>query len=124
MTVESVLAVCASRAQDFSQVRDLLAAVPLPIEDLDTTPGLRLWVVEDQDRTVLEQEARAKGIEVLAVLTETAEAFFKRHGYEVIERAYVPDEIRQGAEFQALCPASAVCMAKSLESSPVAAPHA
>jgi hypothetical protein len=32
----------------------------------------------------------------------------------VIEREYVPEEIKQSAEFQSLCPASAICMTKSL----------
>jgi amino-acid N-acetyltransferase len=71
----------------------------------------------------LEWEAREKGIEVLVLLTETAEAFFKRRGYQVIEREYVPDEIKQSAEFQSLCPASAICMSKSLQSSDLLVSH-
>ncbi len=59
---------------------------------------------------------RANGIEALVLLTETAEAFFTRHGYLVIERESVPDEIKQSAEFQSLCPDSAICMTKSLAS--------
>jgi amino-acid N-acetyltransferase len=147
-----------SRAPDLSKVRDLLAAARLPIEDLNTAPGLRFWVAEDQDRIVgavgleslgaagllrslvvapshrqhglgssltatLEREARANGIEVLVLLTETAEPFFKRHGYQVIERKYVPDEIKQSAEFQSLCPALAICMTKSLQSLGVVGSH-
>jgi amino-acid N-acetyltransferase len=158
MTVENMFPVRASKAADFSRVRDLLAAALLPTEDLNSAPGLRFWVAEDQDRIVgavglealgaggllrslvvapshrhhglgssltatLEREARATGIEVLVLLTETAEAFFKRHGYQVIEREYVPEEIKQSAEFQSLYPASAICMTKSLQSPPVAAAH-
>ncbi len=63
-----------------------------------------------------EQEARTRSVEVLVLLTETTEAFFKRHGFAIIEREYVPDEIKKSAEFQSLCPASAVCMTKSLPS--------
>jgi amino-acid N-acetyltransferase len=151
MTVERALPVRASRAADFPQVRDLLIASRLPIEDLNTAAGLRFWVAEEQDRIVgaigleslgaagllrslvvapshrqhgmgssltatLEREARASGIEVLVLLTQSAEAFFRRHGYRVIEREYVADEIKQSAEFQSLCPAWAICMTKSLQS--------
>jgi N-acetylglutamate synthase-like GNAT family acetyltransferase len=62
----------------------------------------------------LEQEATARETRLLVLLTETAQPFFKRLGYQVIERGYVPDEVRQSAEFTSLCPASAVCMTKSL----------
>ncbi len=62
----------------------------------------------------LEQEVQSKGVEQLILLTETAESFFRRNGYEVIERRHVPEQIRHSAEFRSLCPASAVCMAKVL----------
>jgi amino-acid N-acetyltransferase len=62
----------------------------------------------------LEQDVQEKGVEQLILLTETAESFFRRNGYEVIERRYVPEEVAQSAEFRSLCPASAVCMAKVL----------
>jgi amino-acid N-acetyltransferase len=63
----------------------------------------------------LEREALARRADVLVLLTETAATYFLRHGFEVIERAYVPDEIKLSAEFQSLCPASAVCMTKFLK---------
>ena len=62
----------------------------------------------------LEQEVQGKGVEQLILLTETAESFFQKNGYEVIERRHVLEEVRQSAEFRSLCPASAVCMAKVL----------
>jgi amino-acid N-acetyltransferase len=61
----------------------------------------------------LEQEVQDKGVQRLVLLTETAESFFRKNGYEVIERRCVPAEVTQSAEFR-LCPASAVCMAKVL----------
>ena len=64
--------------------------------------------------TRLEQDARSTGVERLVLLTETAEAFFGRLGYEPIDRGYVPDEIKESAEFRSLCPASAVCLTKTL----------
>ena len=63
----------------------------------------------------LEREVQGKGVQQLVLLTETAESLFRRHGYVVIERRYVPAEAAQSAEFRSLCPASAVCMAKGLD---------
>lgn len=62
----------------------------------------------------LEDNARSAGVERLVLLTETADAFFRRLGYEPIDRSYVPEDIRQSAEFRSLCPASAACLTKSL----------
>lgn len=62
----------------------------------------------------LEAEARASGVETLYLLTTTAAAFFADRGYEELERADAPADIRATTEFEALCPASAVCMRKSL----------
>jgi hypothetical protein len=52
MTVTSVLPIRASKTADFSKVRDLLVAAGLPAEDLNSAPGLRFWVAEDQDRVI------------------------------------------------------------------------
>ena len=62
----------------------------------------------------LECEVRSHFTEVLVLLTQTAEAFFRRHGFEVVERERVPDEVKRSTEFQSLCPACAVCMTKAL----------
>lgn len=61
-----------------------------------------------------EEQARSQGVGVLYLLTTTAEDFFARYGYAVVERAAVPFAVQQTAEFQSLCPASAVCMVKHL----------
>jgi amino-acid N-acetyltransferase len=62
----------------------------------------------------LENDARADGVEQLVLLTESAQAFFEGLGYEVVDRGYVSEDLKQSAEFRSLCPASAVCMRKSL----------
>ncbi len=62
----------------------------------------------------VEQDSRQAGIHRLVLLTETAEGFFKHLSYAVIDRLSVGDAVKQSAEFRSLCPASAVCMAKSL----------
>lgn len=44
------------------------------------------------------------------LLTDTAEAFFRRRGFEVIDRKDVPAAIRDSVEFAVACPASAIAM--------------
>jgi amino-acid N-acetyltransferase len=60
---------------------------------------------------------------MLVLLTQTAEPFFARLGYSVVDRVYVPDEVKASAEFRSLCPAAATCMTKSLVSMSPGAPH-
>jgi amino-acid N-acetyltransferase len=64
----------------------------------------------------LEHDAQADGIMRLVLLTETAQAFFRTLDYQVIDRQSVSDAVKQSAEFRSLCPASAVCMSKTLQS--------
>lgn len=61
-----------------------------------------------------EQRARAHGIATLYLLTDTAERFFAAHGYLRVARERAPKPIRLSRQFSALCPASAILMAKSL----------
>lgn len=65
-----------------------------------------------------ERMARSRGVQALYLLTTTAEAFFTRRGYVRIPREAAPPALRQTAEFAALCPASAVCLSKTLGSPP------
>jgi len=66
----------------------------------------------------LETQARERGLRQLLLLTETAQAFFGRRGYAVVERRLAPPALRDSAEFRALCPASAACMHKDLQARP------
>ena len=68
-------------------------------------------------RLVGEIEDYAKSMEVstLYLLTMTAEAFFKKCGYRQIARESAPTAIQETAEFQNLCPASAICMVRHLD---------
>ena len=63
-----------------------------------------------------ESHARSLGVRRLYLLTQSAERFFLRCGYEVVERAQAPEGIRASREFSALCPASARFMGKTLAS--------
>ena len=62
----------------------------------------------------LEQEARRLGLSALYLLTTSAGDFFSRRGYRALPRDEAPAALRDSAEFSRLCPASALCMRKSL----------
>jgi len=59
--------------------------------------------------------ARTRAVRTLYLLTNTAEAYAARRGYERITRAEVPPGILALAQFRALCPASAACMRRRLK---------
>lgn len=46
----------------------------------------------------------------LVLLTETAEGFFARRGFRVVDRDALPQAVHASAEFQGLCPVSARAM--------------
>ena len=66
----------------------------------------------------LERRARAVGIGELILLTLTARDFFQRLGYAAKNRAQVSPAVLDSAEFRSLCPASAMCLAKSVSLTP------
>lgn len=99
----------------------LLAAIGL--ESFGDEALLRSLVVAPEHRNrglgrqlvaSLERDARTQGITQIILLTETAERFFQVRGYVVTDRIQVSEAVRQSAEFRSLCPASAVCMRKTL----------
>ncbi len=61
-----------------------------------------------------EEYAASSKIQVLYLLTTTAEKFFQKRGFCKIDRGSAPEEIRGTAEFQGLCPISSVLMMKKL----------
>lgn len=58
----------------------------------------------------LQQKASRQGLMALYLLTETAEGYFLAHGYEMLDRHQLPDEVTNTRQFQSLCPASAQVM--------------
>jgi len=62
----------------------------------------------------LELKATQLGVCDLFLLTETAESFFVKLGYEPISRAAAPVAIKQTREFSDLCPDDAALMCKKL----------
>ena len=59
--------------------------------------------------------ARLNEVKNLFLLTETAENFFSKNGFKVVNRADVPQAILQTEEFTNLCPKTAVCMKLTLD---------
>lgn len=64
----------------------------------------------------LESAAETAGIRELWLLTIDADAFFRRQGFEVVDRTAAPDSIRGTEEFSGLCPETAFLMMKKLPS--------
>jgi N-acetylglutamate synthase-like GNAT family acetyltransferase len=58
--------------------------------------------------------ARDLGARDAYLLTDTAEDFFRRRGFEVIDRREVPDGIRNSVEFAVACPESAIVMRRAV----------
>ncbi len=63
----------------------------------------------------MEHKARKQGVKTLYLLTTTAIDYFPKLDYQVTQRASVPEAIAGTAEFQNICPSSAVCYAKNLD---------
>lgn len=61
-----------------------------------------------------ERYARSRHVQTLYLLTLTAQGFFEKAGYSVIERASAPQAMQATGEFKCLCPDAAVCMRKDL----------
>ena len=55
--------------------------------------------------------ARERESRRVFLLTETAEQFFSRFGFQAVDRSHVDEAVRGSQEFAALCPATAVAMA-------------
>ena len=62
-----------------------------------------------------EEYACTRDIKSLYLLTTTAESFFAKRGYQTMDRSRVPTAVQETAEFQSICPATAVCMVKTLK---------
>ena len=89
------------------------------LEMYDQVGLLRSLVVEERFRakgfgkklcTELVGFAKLKGVSDIYLLTTTAEGFFRKNGFERVERNIVPEVIKHTTEFTSLCPSSAVCM--------------
>lgn len=62
----------------------------------------------------VEEKARLMGVIDFYLLTTDASEYFSKHGFSVVARSDVPEEIKATQQFSNLCPASALVMMKSL----------
>ncbi len=95
----------------------------LGLERKDKNALLRSFAVKSEYRnhglgttlmTELLQSKQVSTVQKLHLLTNTAEEYFKKQGFEVKSRDLAPLEISDTEEFSAICPASAVYMVKQL----------
>ena len=100
----------------------LMGCVGLEVHDragllrsLAVQPSLRAQGVGTALVDAVQQSAATAGIERLWLLTTTASAFFLRSGYELADRTAAPELIRLSLQFESICPASAICMTRTLQ---------
>jgi len=56
-----------------------------------------------------------QGISEFFLLTTTADSYFEKLGWNIIERSKVPDDIQSTNEFSSICPSTATCMIYQLQ---------
>jgi amino-acid N-acetyltransferase len=54
------------------------------------------------------------GVQEVFLITNTADAYFEKNGFQRVDRGEVPAEIAETAQFTGLCPSSAVVMKKRI----------
>lgn len=54
-------------------------------------------------------------VQAVYLITTTADHYFDRYGFAVVNREQVPDSIQQTKQFSGLCPSSAVVMKRDLK---------
>ena len=86
------------------------------LRSLAVQPAYRRKGLGGQLTREIESFARSNGIKALYLLTMTAADFFSKFDYQVIQRDQAPESIQNTAEFNNLCPVSAVCLYKTLDS--------
>ena len=129
-SVEGVIAACGLHTEDITAriLRNTIVARKGPriigtvaleaagscalLRSLAVLEKFRGQGVADRLMAAVEKSARQMGIRTLYLLTVTAETYFSVRGFETLERSCAPGGIRDTAEFQHLCPDSAVCMRK------------
>jgi amino-acid N-acetyltransferase len=81
----------------------------LAVDTMNRGEGLGARLLE-----LIEAHAQECGVRQLYLLTTSADAFFRHHGYTPIERAEVPKSIQRTKQFTDFCPSNAICLSKTL----------
>lgn len=59
--------------------------------------------------------AHEQELQAVYLITTTADHYFDRYGFSVVDRQQVPEAIQQTRQFSGLCPSSAVVMKRNLK---------
>jgi amino-acid N-acetyltransferase len=86
------------------------------LRSLVVDPGWQGTGVGSALVSAMERHAGELKLTSLTLLTQTASAFFSARGYRTIARDAAPQSLHSSTEFSTLCPASSVCMHKTLSS--------
>lgn len=62
----------------------------------------------------LEQICKERGVAEVYLFTETAEGFFNKEGYQVMDRIDAPMSIKNSSEFTTVCSSTGILMHKSI----------
>ena len=92
---------------------EIYGAVGL-IRSLAVKSSKRSLGIASLTQQALEALALEKGVNTFYLLTNTAEHYFVKHGYQKIKRSSAPPAIQHSRQFSVLCPDSATFMAKSI----------
>jgi amino-acid N-acetyltransferase len=60
------------------------------------------------------KHAKARRVQELYLLTETAPSFFESHGFKIIDRNSLPETVKNSPEVSTICPQSAIAMRLNL----------
>jgi amino-acid N-acetyltransferase len=61
------------------------------------------------------EHAKVNHVSSASLLTETAQEYFPRFGFEITPRELLPDSLKASAEFRGACPDSATAMTLKLD---------
>jgi amino-acid N-acetyltransferase len=85
------------------------------LRSVAVAPELRGKGLGDRITEAALDEATRLRLENVYLLTEGADAFFQRHGFERTERSTAPTAVARSVEYACACPESAVAMVKRLD---------
>ena len=85
------------------------------LRSMATDPAHRNNGIASSLVTELFNYGKRLGLKEMYLLTETAENYFTKKGFQKINRDQVPATIKQSAEFSHLCPTTAVVMKKEIQ---------
>ena len=86
------------------------------LRSIAVRPGLQSRGIGSRIVDRMLSVARQRKIRQVVLLTETAQKFFERKGFKVMERSSITNgSMQQSTEFSVACPKSAVCMVLDLD---------